>query len=73
MNMGNQISRSVTIFRELRKRMTRILKTTRTLELYTCILADFAGDLSGWERVYSLNRVTILCIEVGKIGFLGKK
>ena len=40
-------------------------RTTRTL--VTCILANFAADLSGWEWVYSLNRVTVLCINVGKI------
>ena len=40
--------------------------------LVTCILANFAADLSGWEWVYSLNHVTILCINVGKIDFLGK-
>ena len=41
--------------------------------LVTCILANIAADLSGWEWVYSLNRVTILCINIGKIDFLGKK
>ena len=46
-------------------------QTTRTL--VTCILANFAADLSGWEWVYSLNRVTILRINVGKIDFLRKK
>ena len=39
----------------------------------TCILANFAADLLGWEWVYSLHHVTILCINVGKIDFLGKK
>ena len=36
------------------------------------ILADFAVNLLVWERVYSLNCVILLCIKVGKIGFLGK-
>ena len=40
--------------------------------LVTCILADFAADLSGCEWVYSLNRVIVLCINVGKIDFLAK-
>ena len=35
-------------------------------------LSQLAADLSGWDWVYSLNRVTILCINVGKIDFLGK-
>ena len=46
-------------------------KTTKTL--VTSILPNFAADLSGWEWVYSLNRVTILCINVGKVDFLWKK
>ena len=40
--------------------------------LVTCVLADFTVDLSVWDWVYSLNRVTILCIKVGKNGFLGE-
>ena len=44
--------------------------STRTL--VTCILANFAADLSGWDTVFSLNPVTILCINVGKIDCLGK-
>ena len=46
-------------------------QTTRTLVI--SILANFAANLSGREWVYSLNRVTILCINVGKIDFLRKK
>ena len=34
-------------------------------------LSQLAVDLSGWDWVYSLNRLTILCINVGKIDFLG--
>ena len=51
----------------------RISKMDDSRTFVTCILADFAADLSGSEWVYSLNRATILCIEVGKIGFLGGK
>ena len=43
-NIGNEIGRSVTVFREPRRRMTRIEEG----ECYvTCILADFAANLSG--------------------------
>ena len=70
MNIGNEISQSVTIFANLEDGW---LVLNNENVSYTCILADFAADLSGWERVFSLNRVTILCIKVGKIGFLGKK
>ena len=31
-----------------------------------------AVNLLVWEWVYSLNHITILCIKVGKIDFLGK-
>ena len=44
-NIGNKIGRSLTVFCEPRTRMTRI--TTRML--VTCIIANFAADLSGRE------------------------
>ena len=64
MNTGNATGWSVTVFCEPRRRMMRMF--------VTCILSNFAADLSGLEWVYSLNRVTILCTNVGKIDCLGK-
>ena len=56
---------------EPRKQTTHI-KQQKHYWLVTCILADFAVDLWVWLWVYSLNPITILCIKIWKIGFLGK-
>ena len=71
MNKVSEICRSVTVFREPRKQTTRT-KQQKSYSLVTCILADFAVDLSVWLWVYSQNNVTILRIKIWKIGFLGK-
>ena len=71
MNKVNEIRRSVTVFREPRKRMT-YTKQRKRYSLVTYILAYFVVDLSVWLWVYSQSRVTILCIKIWKIGFLGK-
>ena len=74
MNLGTTVGRSVTVFREPQRWMTRIKQQERSLHasFVTCIFANFAADLSGWEWVYSLNHITILCINRGKTDFLGE-
>ena len=65
MNIRNDIGRSVTVFREPRRRKTHIKHKERQFYASQLIFQSiFWSDL--------LNHVTILCIKVGKIGFLGK-
>ena len=65
------MGQSVTVSANLKKQLTHTTERKR-YPLVTRILADFAINLSAWQYVYSLNRVTILCIKVWKIDFLGK-